>query len=188
MESSAAGDREELQFDLLVEIIGLLRQADSQPGLVATVRIENPDDGEVQLCAIEARVEGRSYVAAQLVGPGRRRISYRPDTGTALIEIHGEASISRNEQWRIPLAAPELAMFRPLDLPMWGGEEDSHRLVGAARAEDGYVLDVAMIDHDGSLAKPQQLVIGKQRGIVESMTWNYRRYAVTECEASGIWG
>ncbi|MGX1749019.1 hypothetical protein [Glutamicibacter protophormiae] len=59
--------------------------------------------------------------------------------------------------------------------------------MGAARVADGYVLDVAMIDHDGSLAQPQQLVICKRHGIVESMTWNYRRYPATGCEAAGIW-
>ena len=188
MNLGAEGYGEASQFDLLVEVIGILRQADSRPGLVAKVRIENPDDGAIQLCAIEARTDGRSYVAEQTAGPGRRRVSYQSDTGTALIEIHGEASISRDEQWQIPVAAPELAMFRPLDLPMWGGPTDTHRLVGIARAEEGYVLYVAMVGQDGHLAERQQMVIGKQRGIVESMTWNYRRYSVTECEVSGIWG
>lgn len=188
MNLGAEGYGEASQFDLLVEVIGILRQADSRPGLVAKVRIENPDNGPIQLCAIEARIDGRSYVAEQTVGPGRRRVSYQPDTGTASIDIHGEASISRDKQWQIPVAAPELAMFRPLDLPMWGGDEDTHRLVGVARTEEGYLLEVAMIDQDGRLAQPQQMVIGKRRGIVESMTWNYRRYSVTECEVSGIWG
>ncbi|MGX1749018.1 hypothetical protein [Glutamicibacter protophormiae] len=121
MDVSVEGNREEPQFEVLVEVIGILRQADSRPGLTATLRIENSEDGEIQLHAIEARVDGRSYVAEQTAGPGRGRVSCHPDTGRVLSEIHGEDPISRDGQWRIPVAARELAMFRPMDLSMWGG-------------------------------------------------------------------
>lgn len=178
-------------FSLLVELIGLLREADQRPGLKATVEIRGSGDVKSKTYLVEARVEGSSYRTVRSDDWSKFEIVYQSDTHQTLIFEANDSPIIRDSEWRIPVATPELAMFRPLDLPMWGGPTDTHKIISVARSEENeFILELTMLGPDGDSDETYEVVVDSQLGYVTRMTWNYKNYTVKNLEIVGeadIW-
>ena len=106
------------EFSQLVDLIAVLNQADAGPGLRAVVHEEG--NAESATCSVEARAEPSTYRPIKRSGRFTREVTYWADKRQAQIVDDGQLLAVRDEEFRIPIPAPELAMFRPLDLPMWG--------------------------------------------------------------------
>ncbi|HJX80001.1 hypothetical protein [Glutamicibacter sp.] len=170
-------------FSLLVELVGLLREADERPGIKATVEIKGSGHAKFKTYIVEARVEESSYRTVRNDDWSKFEIVYQADTHQTLIIEANDSPIIRDGEWRIPVATPELAMFRPLDLPIWGGPTDTHKIISVARGnENEFNLEITMIGPDGDSDGTYEVVVDSQLCYVTRMTWNYKNYTVKNLE------
>lgn len=169
------------EFSQLVDLIAVLNQVDAGPGIRAAVHVEGQEESAT--CNIEARGELSTYRTIKRSGGFTREITYRADKRQAEIVDDGQLLAVRDEEFRIPISAPELAMFRPLDLPMWGGSMDSHRVQSVSRINGGdFLLEAVMLGRDGQVGETVTIQINAEYGFVVRMRWNYCEYTTSNVE------
>lgn len=171
------------EFSQLVDLIAVLNQADAGPGLRAVVHEEG--NAESATCSVEARAEPSTYRSIKRSGRFIREVTYWADKRQTQIVVDGEMFDLRDREYRIPILAPELAMFRPLDLPMWGGSMDSHRVQSVSRIEGGdFLLEAVVLGRDGQLGETVTIQINAEYGFVVRMRWNSSEYTTSNVEIS----
>lgn len=178
-------------FSLLVELVGALRNADEQPELHAVVEIEGSQGSDLRTCLVEARSNGSTYRTVPNSKNSQFEISFHTSKHETTIVESPDSLIVRENEWRIPVAAPELAMFRPLDLPIWGGLRDTHRITSISRQnKHEIIVGITMLGPDGEDGEEYGMTVNTQLCYVERMVWNYKIYSVKSLkisESTDIW-
>lgn len=172
-------------FSLLVELVGTLRDADARPGMEATIEIKGSVDSSRRIYLVEVRVQEAKYRSIRSDELSQFEIIYDSVRHETLIIESSDSHFVRDDEWRIPVAAPELAMFRPLDLPIWGGATDTHRITSISRGgENEFILGITMIGDDGEEGEECEVVINNDLCYVIRMEWNYETYSVQGLKVS----
>lgn len=108
----------------LVDFVGAMRVARSG-GMVRAKVVETGGGMRIHY-DVTARTPEGSF---ELVTDGFK-MTYFP-AETLLLAAEGRERPQPQGQPLFPMTPPVLAMFSPLDLPIWGGTHDNHRVVSA---------------------------------------------------------
>lgn len=118
--------------DALDHLVSIIASRDAQTGLdeirASVLAQRGPERRVIQ---IRARTLEGTY---ESVEDGLQLIYAPRQNQLTIIEGHQAPVVT--ERIRFPLAAPVLAMFNPLDLPIWDAESTNYRVVDATRSGD----------------------------------------------------
>lgn len=177
------GYNEELGYS--VDLIGALRSHKNQNCYEATV-FEDPslEDDIHREYQVSARPDEGRYELSCLERSGTLTMTYHPERKLLIRQDPGEAPVQVEGHDLFPTTPPVLAMFSPLELPIWGGERDGQRVVAAASEGDdairlNFAPKDAVQDHVGS----GYAIIDLSRCIVTELYYNDRRYTIEDITA-----
>ena len=107
-------------------------------------------------------------------------MSYRLSDGL-LLGAEGGEQPNPEHRPHFPMTPVVLAMFSPVDLPIWGGASDSHRVVSAEPDGKGRVrLDFGHRDEPSSPVEAGYAIVDLELGIVREMRIGGVDYATSD--------
>lgn len=165
-------------FAPLVDFIGAMRVARSGGMVRATVTAAGA--GMRVRYGVTARTPEGSF---ELVTDGFT-MTYFP-AQALLLAAEGSERPEPEERALFPMNPPVLAMFSPLDLPIWGGPHDNHRVVSAEPSGQDqmrleFVSTAAPTDPDRS----GHALIDLNLGITLELRYHGRTYLTTDIRAT----
>ena len=130
---------------------------------------------------VRARTPEGSF---ELVTDDNFKMSYRPAEGI-LLGSEGDEE-PRQKLWPyFPMTPPVLAMFSPLDLPIWGGPRDNRRVVSAEPDGPGRIrLGFGPLDQPDDPLRGGHAVVDLELGVVLEMRYDDRDYVTTDIRTS----
>ncbi|GAA3666401.1 hypothetical protein GCM10023081_01610 [Arthrobacter ginkgonis] len=159
----------------LVDFIGAMRNARTGDMVLAKVHESAP--GVRITYDVRARTPEGTF---ELVSDDNFRMSYRPAEGI-LLGSEGSETPRQDRRPHFPMTPPVLAMFSPLDLPIWGGPRDNRRVVSAEPDGPGRIRLIL-----GPLEGPEDPLLGGyavvdlELGVVLEMRYGDRDYVTTD--------
>lgn len=128
------------QLGRLVELIGAMKWGRSQGGYQALV-IEDPTDGDgvYREYQVTARPHEGVFEYTCRERAGVSAMSYRPAQKLMVLSESGGEPEHVEGRDIFPAGPPVLAMFSPLELPIWGGDRDGQRVTSTSSEGDGAI-------------------------------------------------
>lgn len=162
----------------LVDLIGALRSNKNKNCFGATVHedplLSNDDHRKYQVIA---RPDEDRYELTCREGSRQLSMTYHPGRQLLIRQDPGEAQVRVEGHDLFPTAPPVLAMFSPLDLPIWGGDRDGQRVVAVMSGAAGMIrLNFTPKDAPDYLDGGGYAIIDLSKCVVTELHYNGRRY------------
>lgn len=165
-------------FAALVDFIGAMRVARSG-GMVRATVTETGQGMRVRY-GVTARTPEGSF---ELVTDGFTMTHFPAEALPLAAE--GPERPEPEERVLFPMSPPVLVMFSPLDLPIWGGPHDNHRVVSAEPSgQDRMRLDFVSTAAPADPDRAGYAVIDLPLGIALELRYHGRTYLTTDIRAT----
>lgn len=121
-------------FEALLSILTAVRNSIMQRGLGATVDQVDADGAALQSAEVTVSYGDRTWTVAD----GDKIWSFTPARGGRIEYSTGE--VEQTPRDRDDYLPPEVALFFPLSMRIWGGTQDDFRVAGAEAESEGVRL------------------------------------------------
>lgn len=163
------------EFSLLIGFIGALRAAKSGDPLTASVVEESPQLSSPIAHEVRARTPGGGFECRST----GLDMTYVPGSGTCIVAVD-EGDPEESPQANFPWEPPVLAMFSPLDLPIWGGPNDNHTITGIRQYGAGLVrIDFGHQGDPHNADSTGFAIVDLPLGIATQLQYNGRSYTTS---------
>ena len=127
-------------FEALLSILTAVRNSLMQRRLGATVDQVNLEDGATRSAEVMVSYNDRIWT----VTDENKKWSFTPSTGGRIEYATGK--VEQTPRDRDDYLPPEIALFFPLSMRIWGGLSDDFRVAGAAAEDEGVRLALVSIE------------------------------------------
>jgi hypothetical protein len=161
-------------FEAMLAIISAVRDARTRPAVIATV--ENTRSGGDRIVA-KAQVNFNDRIWSLTDENGAS--AFHPESGWTI--SHSDGAVENVPRERDDWMPPEMLLFFPLSLPIWGGQMDSWRVIDAEVSGGEAHLRFQHKDHAELFG---QATIDLQWGVAMEFTLPWERTTLQDIKSS----
>ena len=161
-------------FEAMLAIISAVRDARTRPAVIATV--ENTRSGGDRIVA-KAQVNFNDRIWSLTDENGAS--AFHPESGWTI--SHSDGAVENVPRERDDWMPPEMLLFFPLSLPIWGGQMDNWRVIDAEVSGGDAHLS---FQHKDDTAFFGQATIDLQWGVAMEFTLPWERTTLQDIKSS----